>query len=121
MLSENHEAKDNKGKNLIVSAGEMMGIKKLEPNVVSIISTELQSKVREILQEAKKIMNHSKHSSLTPTHVKYSMNKLNIQVRIVFLNLIFMKQLYGYENCAPLEHSRAPKSSLYFSKNHVIN
>ena len=56
----------------------------LDKDVAELLLSDLETKMLEILQEAKKVMRHSKRHVLTTGDIESSFKKLTIKVSVVY-------------------------------------
>ena len=94
-----------------VTGDEVSGSGKpaLEKDVAELLLSDLETKMLEILQEAKKVMRHSKRHVLTTGDVESSFKKLTIKVSIIikhgFIDMILCRK-----------HTAIPRQSHLFIK-----
>ena len=65
---------------LLTSFAESVGLSKLDNEIEDLLLSDLESKMLEIVQEAKKFMRHSKRDILKTEDIKHAMDKLSIPV-----------------------------------------
>jgi hypothetical protein len=65
---------------LLTSFAESVGLSKLDGEIEDLLLSDLESKMLEIIQEAKKFMRHSKRDILKTDDIKHAMDKLSIPV-----------------------------------------
>jgi transcription initiation factor TFIID subunit 6 len=66
---------------LLSSFAENAGVSRLDNEIEDLLLSDLESKMLEIIQEAKKFMRHSKRDILKTDDIKHAMDKLSIPVR----------------------------------------
>lgn len=75
-----------------------MSLRELQPNVADLLLSDLQSKVMEIIQEARKFMHHSKRDVLSTNDVKLAMEKLSLP------------ECFGYPSSVPYTYERSAEN-----------
>lgn len=67
---------------LLTSFADSIGLTKLDNEIEDLLLSDLESKMLEIIQEAKKFMRHSKRDILKTDDIKHAMDKLSIPVSV---------------------------------------
>ena len=73
---------------LLSSFADSVGLSKLDNEIEDLLLSDLESKMLEIIQEAKKFMRHSKRDILKTDDIKHAMDKLSIPVRCLKITKI---------------------------------
>ena len=68
---------------LLTSFADSVGLSKLDNEIEELLLSDLESKMLEIIQEAKKFMRHSKRDILKTDDIKHAMDKLSIPVSLL--------------------------------------
>lgn len=83
-----------KDKELIGSFAESSGLDKLDNEVAEMLLSDLEARLLEIIQEAKKIMRHSKRDVMRTDDISLAMKKLGLN------------DVFGYPSSMVLNHEK---------------
>jgi transcription initiation factor TFIID subunit 6 len=96
----------------IRDAAESLGIANLNDEVLSVLSSDVEFRLSQVLEEAFRFMRHSKRTTLCTQDISNSLRILNVE------------PLYGYESTRPLrfgEASIGPGQPLFYVEDEEID
>jgi len=96
----------------IRDAAESVGIANLNDEVLSVLSSDVEFRLSQVLEEAFRFMRHSKRTTLCTQDISNSLRILNVE------------PLYGYESTRPLrfgEASIGPGQPLFYVEDEEID
>ncbi|KAI9138087.1 hypothetical protein BKA69DRAFT_1093820 [Paraphysoderma sedebokerense] len=88
-------------KELVKTTAESVGIISLKDDVATAVTLDLEYRIRDILQESKKFMRHSKRTKLLPTDINLALKVRNVE------------PLYGYVSPGPFQFMKAGPDLFY--------
>lgn len=96
----------------IRDVAESVGITNLNDEVLSGLSSDVEFRLSQVLEEAFKLMRHSKRTTLTTQDITHALRMLDVE------------PLYGYESTRPLrfgEASIGPGQPLFYVEDEEID
>ena len=91
---------------------ESVGIASLSEEVLKLLSSDIEFRLSQVLEEALRFMRHGKRSTLTTRDINRSLEVLNVE------------PLYGYESTRPLrfgEASIGPGQPLFYVEDEEVD
>ncbi|EGG22084.1 TATA-binding protein-associated-factor [Cavenderia fasciculata] len=98
-------------KETIKIIAECVGISNLSDEISNQLASDVEYRIREIVQESIKFMKHSKREYLSTDDINDALKLRNIEV------------LYGYSNCEPHKFSKvqSPTQAIYYIHDRELN
>lgn len=96
----------------IKDVAESIGISSLNDDVLQALSSDIEYRLSQVLEEALKFMRHSKRSTLSTQDVAQALRALDIE------------PLYGYESTRPLRYGEAsigPGQPLFYVEDEEVD
>ncbi len=96
----------------IKDVAESLGIASLHDDVLQGLSSDIEYRIAQVLEEALKFMRHSKRSTLSTQDITHALRVLEVE------------PLYGYESTRPLrfgEASIGPGQPLYYVEDEEVD
>ena len=96
----------------IKDVAESLGIASLNEDVLQSLSSDIEYRLAQVLEEALKFMRHSKRSTLSTQDIAQALRVLDVE------------PLYGYESTRPLrfgEASIGPGQPLYYVEDEEVD
>ncbi|KAK9461782.1 uncharacterized protein V1516DRAFT_635774 [Lipomyces oligophaga] len=96
----------------VKDVAESLGISNLPDEVSKSLAMDIEYRINEVLEEAKKFMKHSRRSVLTPLDISHAFRVLNVE------------PLYGYDSNRPVKFREAilgPGQTLYYIEDEEVD